>query len=44
MKVDFDSADLVLCVCLWGGFVTGFWIPAISVVVVWYLSNKITGK
>lgn len=27
-KYSIDSADFVFCVTLWGGYTTGFWIPA----------------
>lgn len=31
MKTTFDSFDLIVCVALWGGFVTGNWFPFIAI-------------
>lgn len=27
-NISIDSFDLGICVALWGGFMTGYWIPA----------------
>jgi hypothetical protein len=38
MKIDFDSFDLIVCVALAGGFMTGEWMPFVILVALVTLS------